>query len=181
MYLPRPQNNWEEKTKAFRKNMYRWLKLNWITSRAPTPRLAGGLAFPSLDTSCSHSLLFSTGSAQSIHTLSTVKKQRKVLFLPQRIYFLRPSISSWHLVHVAISRWITVKALHPFYLSYTKENTATFGDSFMKTKLVKTFWIQTSSQNERRKKCPMVISPGFQMTLPEKQLWRRSFSKNIWS
>lgn len=173
MYLPRPQNNWEEKTEAFRQNVYRWLKLNWIISRAPNPKLAGGLDSLSLDTNYSHSLLFSIGSAQTIHTLRIVKKQRKVLFLPQWIYFLRLSISSWHLVHMAISRWITVKALHPFYLSYTKDNTAPFGDSFMKTKLVKTFWVQTFSENERGKKHPVVISPGFQITLPEKQLWRR--------
>lgn len=131
-----------------------------------------GLASLHSDSSTSRSLLFSTCSAQTIHTLCTVEKQRKALFLPQWIYILRPSISSWHLVHAAISRWIAVKALHPFTFPIRERIHLYLVPLFRKQNWSKHFELQTFS-TKTREKCSTVILPAFQITLLKKELWRK--------
>lgn len=127
--------------------------MSWIIRSAPNPRLAGKAWLPPARTLTTVAHYYSALAQHRQHrTLCTVKKQRKALFLPQWIYILRPSISSWHLVHTAISRWITVKALHPFHLSYAKENISIFGDSSENKAGQNILNSNFLNQNERGKK-----------------------------
>lgn len=122
-----------------------WLKLSWKTRNAFAPdwlaRVCSLCQCKSLNIQAWH--------RQCMHT---VEKQRKALFLPQWIYILGLSVSSWHLVHAAISRQTAVKALHPFTISML-ERAHLYWVTFLKTKPVKTFWIANFiNQNEREKK-----------------------------